>query len=77
VLSGGLLSDSFVFSTDAPGRDVVLDYEPWDRLEFQGFGYATPEDARDRMAQVGADVVFDDQGVQVVVQNTLLEEITF
>jgi Ca2+-binding RTX toxin-like protein len=77
LLNGGVLSDLFVFSADAPGRDTVVLFEPWDRLEFRGFGYGTQEEALARMRQVGSDVIFEDQGVQVVFSDTSLEDIGF
>ena len=74
---GGLLADTFVFDARDDGRDVVVDYEPWDRLEFRGFGYAEDREALAHMQQVGADVVFDDQGVVVVLMNADLGDISF
>lgn len=75
ILMGGILSDSFVFHVDADGHHVVVDYEPWDRLEFNGFGYDIPQEARAHMTQAGRDVVFRDQGVEIVLNNTVLEDV--
>lgn len=76
VLFGGILSDTFAFNTAAPGADQVVAIEAWDVLEFTGFGYGAAADALANMAQVGNDVVFTDQGVEVTHLNTLLGEIT-
>ncbi len=77
ILMGGILSDTFVFSAEAEGRYVVVDYEPWDWLAFCDFGYVTGQEARAQMTQRGDDVVFADQGVEVVLQDTLLEDVSF
>lgn len=76
VLFGGILSDTFQFDTAAPGSDQLVGIEAWDVLEFTGFGYGTAADAIANMAQVGNDVVFDDQGVEITHLNTTLAEIT-
>jgi len=72
ILAGGRLSDQFVFDTAEGGNHVVLDLEAWDALHFAGFGYADDATARSQMAQAGADVVFDDQGVNITFLNTQL-----
>ncbi|WP_281256099.1 DUF4214 domain-containing protein [Antarctobacter heliothermus] len=76
VMFGGILSDTFQFDTAAPGSDQVVGIEAWDVLEFTGFGYGTAGDAIANMSQVGNDVVFIDQGVEITHLNTTLAEIT-
>lgn len=72
LLAGGALSDAFVFDAAAPGKDRVLDLETWDRLYFNGFGYADAAELRNHLDQSGGDVLFDDQGVQVTFADTTL-----
>ncbi|MCB1333016.1 MAG: DUF4214 domain-containing protein [Roseivivax sp.] len=76
VVAGGLLSDTFVFDVRNGGSTRVLDLEPWDTLELRGFGYADAAAAISHMTASGADVVFADQGVTVVLQDTTLAEVT-
>ncbi len=76
VLFGGVLSDTFQFDTAAPGSDQLVAIEAWDVLEFTGFGYGTAGQALANMTQVGNDVVFVDQGVEITHLNTTLAEIT-
>ncbi|MCR9126268.1 MAG: DUF4214 domain-containing protein [Rhodobacteraceae bacterium] len=72
VLTGGRMSDTFVFAAGDAGNHRVLDLEAWDTLAFRDFGYAAAADARAHLAQTGADVTFSDQGTDVVFQNTAL-----
>ncbi|MCR8547416.1 tandem-95 repeat protein [Salipiger sp. P9] len=69
-LAGGLWADLFVFGTSDPGTFRVHDLEPWDLLSFEGFGYADGTEARSHFAPQGADLVFSDQGVTVIFENT-------
>ncbi len=57
VLFGGLFSDSFRFSRADGGRDVVADLEPWDRIELEGFGFASPDEAAAAFVAAGDDLV--------------------
>jgi Ca2+-binding RTX toxin-like protein len=72
VLFGGLLSDTFVFSADAPSVNRVIGFEAWDVLSFQGFGYDDPGDLAGLLRQEGQNVVFADQGVTVVFERSTL-----
>ncbi|MEX0366819.1 MAG: hypothetical protein AB3N22_12165, partial [Ruegeria sp.] len=76
VLVGGILSDAFVFDADEDGTSTVTDLEAWDTLVFDDFGYATAADIRAHLSQSGRDVVFADQGVTVILQDTLLSDIS-
>ena len=78
VLTGGLLSDTFVFDQSDAGTHTVLDLEAWDRLDFNGFGYTpgTAAEALSHMTQVGTDVVFTDQGTTVIFAQTALSDFT-
>jgi Ca2+-binding RTX toxin-like protein len=76
LLFGGILSDTFHFDVTDGGADEIVALEAWDVLEFNGFGYASAADVLAQMAQVGADVVFDDQGLTITHLNTGLAEIT-
>ena len=76
LLFGGLGPDTFVFAASDDGRHVVADFSRADTLDFDGFGYATTAQALSRMSQSGQDVVFADQGVQVVLVGAVLAEVT-
>ena len=76
VLSGGRFADTFVFDATEDGTHRVLDLEVWDKLRFDAFGYAQAGEARSHMAQSGVDVVFADQGVNVILANFQLSQIT-
>ncbi|MCA0998640.1 DUF4214 domain-containing protein [Alloyangia pacifica] len=76
MLSGGLLSDRFVFSTDAGSSHHVVDLESWDMLDFSAFGYASADDAMAKMMQEGDDLVFMDQDVTVTLQDQTLDNLT-
>ena len=71
-LWGGPMADVFRFQQSDAGTHRVQDLEPWDFLEFRGFGFSEPQDALMQMTQQGADVVFEDQGTSVILANTQL-----
>ncbi|WP_339109635.1 DUF4214 domain-containing protein [Thioclava sp. GXIMD4216] len=77
ILFGGMMADRFVFSADTPGTHLVVDYQPWDCLSFEGFGYQSIEDIRAQFSQEGDDAIFIDQDVEVVLRNTLISEIDY
>ncbi|UOA29056.1 DUF4214 domain-containing protein [Pseudosulfitobacter sp. DSM 107133] len=76
VLAGGALTDAFVFDAAQDGHNTVLDLEAWDQLHFNDFGYANAADVRAHLVQSGADVMFDDQGVEVTFVRTSLDMIS-
>ena len=65
VLFGGVLSDTFVFRAHEQGVNRVIDFESWDVLRLDGFGYASSDEAISHMHQLGDDVQFSDQEVQI------------
>ncbi len=71
-LWGGPMADVFRFQQADSGMHRVQDLEPWDYLDFRGFGFTTSEDALSRMVQLGNDVVFANQGTTVILANTQL-----
>lgn len=77
-LWGGIMGDQFVFDLDQSQASTqrVHDLEAWDQLSLKGFAYAAASDARGHMTQVGADVVFEDQGVTVELLNFKLANVT-
>ncbi|WP_113911300.1 DUF4214 domain-containing protein [Roseovarius dicentrarchi] len=76
VVAGGQFADIFIFNALDDGATVVRDLEAWDFIELQNFGYSDAGQARAEMSQAGNSVVFDDQGVQITFENTLLAQIT-
>lgn len=76
LLSGGILSDRFIFRQEEAGRHVVTDLEAWDVLRFEGFGYRAPAEALTHMTVQGTHVVFADQGVKVTFHDTPLAMLT-
>ncbi|WP_305971374.1 MULTISPECIES: DUF4214 domain-containing protein [unclassified Mameliella] len=76
TLSGGYLSDTFVFGTDTGSSHIVTDLESWDMLDFTAFGYPDAGAAIGLMMQQGDDVVFMDQDVTVTLQDTQLAQVS-
>ena len=74
MLAGEIAVDRFVFDVRDQGRDAVLALDAWDEIEFQDFGFADAQAARQRMVQSGEDVVFADQGVIVSFNAITLAE---
>lgn len=65
VLSGGMMADKFVFRHGDDATNTVLDLEAWDYVSFVGFGYASPDDVRGHMTEMGGNTVFSDQNMDV------------
>lgn len=76
VLSGGLLSDTFVFDAQAQGANTVLDLEAWDVVQFNGFGYDVAADVRAHLSEDSGNLIFADQGVAVTFTDTALALVT-
>lgn len=77
-LYGGDGADIFVFGADS-GKDVILDFSAseHDRLQFTSGAFATFQDVKAHMAQVGADVVITiDANDQVTLVNTTVSALT-
>ncbi|WP_335949151.1 DUF4214 domain-containing protein [Salipiger bermudensis] len=75
TLSGGVLSDRFVFSTDTDSSHTVTDLESWDVLDFTAFGYDSAADAIANMTEENGGVVFEDMDVTVVLNDTVLADL--
>ena len=75
-LWGGVLADQFVFDRTDQGHQTVGDFEAWDFLALQDFGYENGAAAISHMTQTGSDVIFTDQGTTVVLQDILLNQIS-
>jgi Ca2+-binding RTX toxin-like protein len=76
VFFGGIGADLFVFQQSDGGNHQVAGLEAWDWSDFSGFGYGTAAEAMSHLTQSGADVIFQDQGVQVTFTNIALADIT-
>ena len=70
LLFGSPLVDAFVFRAGDAGHDTLVGLDAWDRLEFEGFGYADAADARAQFSQAGQDVLFADGDVAVTFVDT-------
>jgi surface protein len=80
ILISGYGADTFVFDAVHRGKDIILQIDPWDLLEFNGFGYDSSTDVFEKMTASGADVRFMDQGVEIVFSGTdlaLMETIEY
>jgi Ca2+-binding RTX toxin-like protein len=74
-LAGGLLADKFIFNQSEYGHDTVSDFEPWDQIEFQYFGFTQASDVNAYLQQVGDNVVFDySSDVSITFLNTELTD---
>lgn len=70
TVSGGLFQDHFVFNAGTTGTTTILDFEDWDVLRLDGFGYTGASDDFARF-QSHVDVranklVYEEQGVTVI-----------
>lgn len=76
-LWGGILSDQFVFDLDVSkgSTQIVHDFEAWDQVSLNGFGYSSAADALSHMSQVGSNVEFSDQGVSIEFLNAKLADV--
>ncbi|MCR9177793.1 MAG: DUF4214 domain-containing protein [Alphaproteobacteria bacterium] len=75
LVAGGMFADTFVFGAGDVGQTTVADFEAWDYLQFDGFGYTQLADVTGRMTQMGNDLLFADKGVSVLLTDTRLEDI--
>lgn len=75
-LWGGILADEFRFVAGEDGSSRIHDFEPWDWLQFSGFGYSSAADIRAHLTQLGSDVVFSDQGTSLTLLDTQLATLT-
>jgi len=68
-------ADVFVFQAIPGSVHRVGDFEPWDFLDMTAFNFANAGAARARMSQVGSDVFFLHQGVEVRLLNTQIGQL--
>lgn len=76
LVAGGMFADTFIFEASETGTTVVMDVEAWDWIDLNGFGYTTTAQAKAQMTQDGVNLVFEDQGVEIVFYDTTLADIT-
>jgi Ca2+-binding RTX toxin-like protein len=78
ILVGGLGADTFVFIQGESGSDVVADFEQWDIVRFQGFGYSTAGNVLDNMDAVtspsSSGVLFEDEGQSIFFVGAALSD---
>jgi len=65
LLMGGMFSDTFMFRAEDQGQHTVVDLEPWDVLQFDGFGYETTEEVLAHVSADAQDLVFSDMDVSI------------
>jgi Ca2+-binding RTX toxin-like protein len=76
VLFGGRGMDTFAFVAGESGTDQVHGLQHQDALSFQGFGYASADDALLHVTQDGPDAVFSDQGITVIFRGVTAAELS-
>ncbi|MCA0998656.1 DUF4214 domain-containing protein [Alloyangia pacifica] len=76
LLVGGLHSDVFVFDAAAGGSAMVADFEPWDTLRLEGFGFASAAEARAAFERVGEDLVLARGDAALTLIDTDLDLLT-
>jgi hypothetical protein len=76
TLMGGILQDRFVFEAGQPGGNTIADFEVWDSLRMNGFGYGDYGAFASHLTQSGADLVFADQGTTITLANTLMADLS-
>ena len=76
TMNGGMGSDTFVFRAGQGGDDTIHGFEPWDVLQLSGFGFTSGADARARMTQQGANVLFRQGGQSITFLDTQLSEMS-
>jgi Ca2+-binding RTX toxin-like protein len=76
-LTGGLLSDVFVFEANQATQTTITDFEAWDVLSFHGYTLDSFMDFQVRASQQGADTVMSiGTDFRLVLQNVQLDMIT-
>jgi hypothetical protein len=76
VMVGGLWSDTFIFKADDTGRQVIVDFEEWDTLDFSDFGYATKAEALADFHQVDNLAIYKNGDLSVVLRNVDVSDLT-
>ena len=74
-LFGGFGADRFDFSALEGGSDQVYGFDGFDSLGYADFGYADQAEALTHFTEVGMDLLFSDQGVDIFFHNTTLATI--
>lgn len=69
VITGHDGLDVYVFDADHDGEDTVIGFEAGETIELAGFGFADEAAAEAAFTQVGADVFFSADGVEVTFEN--------
>ncbi|MBE9640235.1 DUF4214 domain-containing protein [Salipiger mangrovisoli] len=74
VLVGGLHADLFLFASG--GSATIADFEAWDTLRLEGFGFADTAAARAAFVQDGDDLLLTAGGSDLVLLGTDLDLMT-
>lgn len=73
---GGRGADIFVFDATDTGSHIVHGVETVDSVEFRGFGFSGIDEMVLLLEQVGEDVRFSDQGVEVLFTDSNIADVS-
>ncbi|MGR3365896.1 DUF4214 domain-containing protein [Sagittula sp.] len=76
TLFGSIFSDTFVFGANDTGSDVVLNFDPWDKIYVKGGDFDRLTLAGERLRQSGDDIVLNLDNGSVVFRGVELGEIS-
>ena len=76
VLVGGLLADQFHFTFSEGGDDTVADFEMWDTIVLNGFGFASAAAAAAAFTQDGSDAVYDHANGEIRLEDVIASNLT-
>ncbi|WP_226629330.1 DUF4214 domain-containing protein [Alloyangia pacifica] len=74
VMVGGTHADLFIFTSG--GSATIADFEAWDTLRLEGFGFADAAAAQDAFVQEGDDLLLSAGGSDLVLLGTDLDMLT-
>ena len=74
-LAGGIGADEFRFKAGEGGTDTIVDYESWDTIFFEGYGYTDLAGASHLLRQEGEDVIYEDPELTIRILDTELATI--
>ena len=76
VMIGGIGADQFKFIQGEGGSDLIGDFEAWDWVFFENFGYSDRASVVAHMTQQGDGVLFEDQGQSILFRGKEISDFT-